>query len=68
MQSLTDPVNNTTRWTHNVLGRIAGEHVVLDEVQCNRQFFYDASGNIITKMDRNGRITEWTFDKLNRHT
>ena len=68
MKSLTDPVRNTTRWTHNLLGRIAGEHVVLNGVQHDRLFYYDASGNIITKLDRNGRITTWTFDQLNRPT
>ncbi|MGL4941572.1 MAG: RHS repeat-associated core domain-containing protein, partial [Thermoguttaceae bacterium] len=68
MLSLTDPVDNTTSWIFGMNGRIAAEHITIDGVQHNRQFFYDASNNIVSKTDRNGRITAYTFDKLNRHT
>jgi RHS repeat-associated protein len=68
MKTLTDPIGNTTSWTYNIIGQTAGEHVMLDGLVQSRLFFYDASGNIISKVDRNNRITEWTFDRLNRHT
>jgi YD repeat-containing protein len=68
MRSLTDPINNTTSWSYNMLGRVSRERVVIDKTACIRFFYYDSEGNLIRKRDRNGRITEWTFDKMNRPT
>jgi YD repeat-containing protein len=68
MSSLTDPVGNKTTWTRNIIGQVSRETVVIDNISRVRYFDYDASGNIIAKYDRNKRVTEWTFDKLNRHT
>ncbi len=66
MTSLTDPVGNTTAWDFGMNGRVAEEHVTIDGVTLSRTFLYDASDNIVQKIDRNGRVTEFAFDKLNR--
>ncbi|MDR2172257.1 MAG: RHS repeat protein, partial [Planctomycetaceae bacterium] len=68
MKSLTDPVNNRTSWTYNLLGRVSRETITLDKKLRTRFFYYDANGNITTKLDRNNRLTTWTYDKLNRPT
>ncbi|MDR1483980.1 MAG: hypothetical protein LBT09_04065, partial [Planctomycetaceae bacterium] len=68
MQSLTDPVGNKTIWIYNLLGRVSREIITLDKKVVARFFYYDANGNIVTKIDRNNRVTSWTYDKLNRAT
>jgi YD repeat-containing protein len=68
MKSLTDPVSNTTSWSYNLLGRVSRERIVIDNVIYTRYFYYDSAENIVRKIDRNRRVTEWTFDGLNRHT
>jgi RHS repeat-associated protein len=68
MQSLTDPVGNKTIWVYNLLGRVSREIITLDKKVVARFFYYDANGNIVTKIDRNNRVTSWTYDKLNRAT
>jgi YD repeat-containing protein len=68
MQSLTDPVGNKTIWIYNLLGRVSREIITLDKKVIARFFYYDANGNIVTKIDRNNRVTSWTYDKLNRPT
>jgi RHS repeat-associated protein len=68
MMSLTDPVGNTTSWSYNLLGKVSRERIVIDGVTNIRYFFYDSAGNIVRKIDRDKRVTEWTFDGLNRHT
>jgi YD repeat-containing protein len=55
MQSLTDPVGNKTRWVYNFLGRVSREVITLDKKSVTRFFYYDANGNIVTKIDRNKR-------------
>jgi RHS repeat-associated protein len=68
MKSLTDPVGNTTSWTYNLFGRVSREMVTLDKKMRTRYFYYDVTGNITIKVDRNNRVTSWTYDKLNRPT
>jgi RHS repeat-associated protein len=68
MQSLTDPVGNKTIWVYNLLGRVSREIITLDKKVVARFFYYDVNGNIVTKIDRNNRVTSWTYDKLNRAT
>jgi YD repeat-containing protein len=66
MKSLTDPVGDTTSWSYNLLGRVSREEIVINGIRQNRYFYYNGAGNIIRKFDRNGRVTEWTYDGLNR--
>jgi RHS repeat-associated protein len=68
MQSLIDPVGNKTIWVYNLLGRVSREIITLNKKIVTRFFCYDANGNIVTKIDRNNRVTSWTYDKLNRVT
>jgi RHS repeat-associated protein len=42
--------------------------ITLDKKMRTRYFYYDVAGNITIKVDRNNRVTSWTYDKLNRPT
>ncbi|MDR0390499.1 MAG: hypothetical protein LBH59_01225, partial [Planctomycetaceae bacterium] len=68
MESLTDPVGNTTSWVYNLFGKVSREIVTLDKKMRARFFCYDANGNITIKVDRNNRVTTWSYDKHARPT
>jgi len=68
MTSLTDPEENTTYWTFDPLGRVATETINVSSTDLTRTFSYDARGNLVRKVDRNGRVIDYAFDALSRQT
>ena len=53
-----DPVGNTTSYTYNYMGLVATE---TNEKNATRYYSYDALGRLVSKTDRNGRITTYTY-------
>ena len=65
LTNLRDPVNNDTTWAYDNAGRVTME---TNELNNTRSFFHDAAGNLTRKKDRNERVTQYTFDDLDRMT
>ncbi|MGI8980411.1 MAG: reverse transcriptase domain-containing protein, partial [Pirellulaceae bacterium] len=63
--NLRDPVNNDTSWAFDNAGRVTME---TNELNNTRSFYHDAAGNLTRKKDRNERVTQYTFDDLDRMT
>ena len=59
LKTLTDPVENTTSWFYDDLGRVIEEKNQLDK---SRYFQYDAVGNLTQRTDRNGRVIQYVYD------
>ena len=55
---VTDPVGNTTSYTYNYMGLVATE---TNEKNATRYYTYDALRRLVSKTDRNGRITTYTY-------
>ena len=65
LTNLRDPVNNDTAWAYDNAGQVTME---TNELNNTRSFFHDAAGNLTRKKDRNERVTQYTFDDLDRMT
>jgi YD repeat-containing protein len=65
LTNLRDPVNNDTSWTYDHLNRVTAE---TNELSKTRSFAYDATGNLLKRIDRNGRKIEFVYDGLHRRT
>jgi RHS repeat-associated protein len=65
LTNLRDPVNNDTAWAYDNGGRVTME---TNELNNTRSFWHDAAGNLTRKKDRNERVTQYTFDDLDRMT
>jgi RHS repeat-associated protein len=65
LTNLRDPVNNDTAWAYDNAGRVTME---TNELNNTRSFYHDAAGNLTRKKDRNERVTQYTFDDLDRMT
>lgn len=63
--NLRDPVNNDTAWAYDNGGQVTME---TNELNNTRSFWHDAAGNLTRKKDRNERVTQYTFDDLDRMT
>jgi YD repeat-containing protein len=59
--SLTDPENNETAWQYDSLDRVTSERNMLGY---ERVFQYDAVGNLDRRTDRNGRLIDYNYDRL----
>ncbi len=68
MTSLTDPEENTTYWSYGPLGQVATETINVSSTDLTRSFSYDSRGNLVRKVDRNGRVIDYAFDALSRQT
>lgn len=60
---IEDPVGNVTTFTYDALHRIKS---VENELGDRRRFYYDPNGNTELQVDRNGRVTWFEYDDLNR--
>lgn len=66
VQSITDPVGNTTRYVYDARSRVTQE---INEALAESRFFtYDDLGNRTSTTDRNGRVRAFEYDGLNRQT
>jgi RHS repeat-associated protein len=61
-KSVKDAVNNITGYIYDIAGRLIEE----DSVLGSRFYGYDLVNNRIKGTDRNGRVTEYGYDNLNR--
>jgi len=72
----TDGLNHTTTFEYNVANKLVKKidhggrtgtypNYVYDASKVE-SYTYDASGNMLTRMDRNGNTTTWTYDVHNR--
>ena len=52
------PFEDTTSYTYNYMGLVATE---TNEKNATRYYSYDALGRLVSKTDRNGRITTYTY-------
>ena len=65
VQSLTDPLGNTTSWLYDEVDRVTSESIVVDSVPLTRTYEYEGT-HLTRKTDCNDRITEYDYDGLNR--
>ncbi|MHB1036579.1 MAG: golvesin C-terminal-like domain-containing protein [Pirellulales bacterium] len=65
MKSLTDPEENTTTWAYDYLGRTVSE---TNELGHARYFQYNVAGDLTRRVDRNGRVIQYVYDRLSRPT
>jgi YD repeat-containing protein len=61
-KSVQDAVNNSTGYIYDIAGRLIQE----DSVLGSRFYGYDLVNNRMKGTDRNGRVTEYGYDNLNR--
>ena len=62
---VTDPLSNVTSYAYNKLNQLVTETQVGSG---NRNFMYDAVGNVRYKANRNGLPTQWDYDLRDRVT
>ncbi|MFO7905998.1 MAG: hypothetical protein R6U98_25285, partial [Pirellulaceae bacterium] len=65
---LTDPEENTTQWTYGAHGHMISETITVSSNPLSRTFEYDAAGQLSRRIDRNGRVIEYSRDDLLRQT
>ncbi|MBS1767175.1 MAG: hypothetical protein JST05_07225 [Acidobacteria bacterium] len=58
LESLTDPLNRITTWTHDLEGRVTSK-VYPDLTQYHYQ--YDGVGRLIQRIDAKGQVTNYTY-------
>ena len=73
---VTDPDGNTTSYVHDRLNRQTSETenatytdssgVTHNNALVTTQLTYDAAGNVVQKIDKDGRVTKFVYDPLNR--
>jgi RHS repeat-associated protein len=63
MLSLADPDDNRTSWVYDLFNR---QTIETNELSDARTFSYDAGGNVVEKVDRNGRVSVYEYDGLAR--
>ena len=61
---LVDPANNTTTWVFDALNRPISETNALGTTTTS----YDASSDVTSIIDADGRVRDFTFDNLHRQT
>ena len=70
LRSLTDSENNTTSWRYDNLDRMTQDTITIDttsgSLSVTRFLEYDLVGNLTKKTDRNGRVIDYSFDRLDR--
>ena len=68
---LRDPDGYVTLWLYDHDGRVTeSDEIVVGApyLLVGRNYTYDAAGNVTRKVDRDGRVTKYTYDGLNRQT
>jgi RHS repeat-associated protein len=65
LETLTDPVGNTTTWTYNNLDQAITETNELGKV---RSFSYDFAGNLLSETNRNSQTLKYSYDGLGNQT
>jgi len=55
------PNNNTSTWTYDVLDRV---YQVTNAFNCERTSNDDAAGNVRQRIERNGRVTKYEYERL----
>jgi RHS repeat-associated protein len=71
MTGMTDPLNHTTNYQYDSLGRqLAVIQPSPDGIAARptTTYAYDADGNVTSMTDANGNTTTYTYDLLNRQT
>src|SRR5260370_37172595 len=61
--SQTDPLNNTTTFTYDALGRLKTKTDALGKIT---SYVYDNNGNRTSETDANNHITSYLYDNMNR--
>ncbi|MHB1034184.1 MAG: hypothetical protein ACYC35_19605 [Pirellulales bacterium] len=63
VRSVKDPDGNTTTYAYDRLGQLVAETNALGET---RSFQYDAAGNLVQATDRNNKVTEYVYGRVDR--
>ena len=65
---VTDAEGATTRFEVDALGRVIEiiDPVIESPVDRTDRFVYDQAGNLIQRTDRLSRVTQFSYDSLNR--
>jgi YD repeat-containing protein len=68
LTAVVDALFNETDFSYDEDGLLAEETIVLEGQTLARTYDHDDSGNVVRKVDRNGRVTVYDYDRSGRMT
>ncbi|MGI6417849.1 MAG: RHS repeat-associated core domain-containing protein [Thermoguttaceae bacterium] len=68
LTAVVDALFNETDFSYDDAGLVSAETIVIDGETMTRTYDHDDSGNVVRKVDRNGRVTVFVYDPSGRMT